>query len=211
MSRFKSLLASLLVLCAVAAAPAFAAELKEGRDYSSINPPAPTDAKGKVEVTEFFSYMCPHCFQFEPVLAKWVKGAMPKDVVLRRVPVVFRDSWAPTAKIYFTLEALGEVERLHMAAFEAMHVDRIDLNNEKALEGWVAKKGLDPKKFMDTYRSFTVQSKIARAKQLTEAHGIQGVPAVAVDGKFRSSSAFSGTYDDLLKVVDGLIVMSRKK
>jgi thiol:disulfide interchange protein DsbA len=211
MSRFKSLLASLLVLFAVAAAPAFAAELKEGRDYSSINPPAPTDAKGKIEVTEFFSYMCPHCFQFEPVLAKWVKGAMPKDVVLRRVPVVFRDSWAPTAKIYFTLEALGEVERLHMAAFEAMHVDRIDLNNEKTLEGWVAKKGLDPNKFMDTYRSFTVQSKIARAKQLTEAHGIQGVPAVAVDGRFRSSSAFSGTYDDLLKVVDGLIVMSRKK
>jgi len=92
-----------------------------------------------------------------------------------------------------------------------MHFERIDLNNEKTLEGWVAKKGLDPKKFMDIYRSFAVQSKITRAKQLTEAHGIQGVPAMTVDGKYRSSSTFNGTYDELLKVVDGLIAKSRKK
>jgi protein dithiol oxidoreductase (disulfide-forming) len=183
MSRFKLLLSSLLVLFAVAAAPAFAAELKEGRDYATISPPAPTDATGKVEVTEFFSYQCSHCYQFEPTLAKWVKGTMPKDVAFRRVPVVFRDSWAPTAKIYYTLEALGEVERLHLETFDALHFERIDLNNEKTLEGWVAKKGLDPKKFMDIYRSFAVQSKITRAKQLTEAHGIQGVPAMTVDGK----------------------------
>ncbi len=211
MSRFKSLLSSLFVLFAVAAAPAFAAELKEGRDYATISPPAPTDATGKVEVTEFFSYQCSHCYQFEPTLAKWVKGTMPKDVAFRRVPVVFRDSWAPTAKIYYTLEALGEVERLHLETFDAMHFERIDLNNEKTLEGWVAKKGLDPKKFMDIYRSFAVQSKITRAKQLTEAHGIQGVPAMTVDGKYRSSSTFNGTYDELLKVVDGLIAKSRKK
>jgi len=211
MSRFNSLLSSLLVLFAVAAAPAFAAELKEGRDYATINPPAPTEATGKVEVTEFFSYQCSHCYQFEPTLAKWVKGTMPKDVAFRRVPVVFRDSWAPTAKIYYTLEALGEVERLHLETFDAMHFERIDLNNEKTLEGWVAKKGLDPKKFMDIYRSFAVQSKITRAKQLTDAHGIQGVPAMAVDGKYRSSSTFNGTYEELLKVVDGLIAKSRKK
>jgi protein dithiol oxidoreductase (disulfide-forming) len=211
MSRFRLLLSSLLMLFALGAAPAFAAELKEGRDYASINPPVPSDAKGKVEVTEFFSYMCSHCFEFEPTLAKWVKGGMAKDVSFRRVPVVFRDSWAPTAKIYFTLEALGEVERVHKEVFDAMHFERIDLNNEKTLEGWIAKKGIDPKKFMDTYRSFTVQSKIARAKQLTEAHGIQGVPAMVVDGKYRSSSSFNGTYDELLKVVDGLIEKSRKK
>ncbi|RLJ68045.1 thiol:disulfide interchange protein DsbA/DsbL [Sulfurisoma sediminicola] len=211
MSRFKSLLSSLLVLFAVAAAPAFAAELKEGRDYATINPPVPTDAKGKVEVTEFFSYMCSHCFEFEPTLAKWVKSGMAKDVSFRRVPVVFRDSWAPTAKIYYALEALGEVDRVHKEVFDAMHFERIDLNNEKTLEGWVAKKGLDPKKFMDTYHSFAVQSKIARAKQLTEAHGIQGVPAMVVDGKYRSSGSFNGTYEELLKVVDGLVVMSRKK
>jgi len=208
MLRFKLLLSSVLMLFALAAG---AAELKEGRDYATINPPAPTDGQGKVEVTEFFSYMCSHCYEFEPVLAKWVKNAMPKDVVFRRVPVVFRDSWAPTAKIYYTLEALGEVERLNGEVFDAMHFERIDLNNEKTLEAWVGKKGLDPKKFMDTYRSFTVQSKIARSKQLTEAHGIQGVPAMTVDGKYRSSSSFNGTYEELLKVVDGLIAKSRKK
>ncbi len=211
MSRFKLLLSSVLVCFAFAAAPVLAAELKEGRDYATINPPVPTDAKGKVEVTEFFSYMCAHCFEFEPTLAKWVKSGMAKDVTFRRIPVVFRDSWAPTAKIYFTLEAMGEVERLHLEVFEAFHFERIDLNNEKTLEAWVGKKGLDAKKFMDTFRSFTVQSKIARAKQLTEAHGIQGVPAMVVDGKYRSSSSFNGTYDELLKVIDGLIAKSRKK
>lgn len=211
MLRFKLLLSSVLMLFALAAGTTWAAELREGKDYAKIVPPAPTDAKGKVEVTEFFSYQCSHCYEFEPVLAKWVKSGMTKDATFRRVPVVFRDSWAPTAKIYYTLEALGEVERLHNEVFDAMHFERIDLNNEKTLETWVGKKGLDAKKFMDTYRSFTVQSKIARAKQLTEAHGIQGVPAMTVDGKFRSSSSFNGTYEELLKVVDGLIVMSRKK
>lgn len=208
MLRFKTLLSLVFMLFALSAG---AAELKEGRDYANIVPPAPTDAKGKVEVTEFFSYMCPHCFEFEPALSKWVKGGMAKDVAFRRVPVVFRDSWAPTAKIYYTLEALGEIERMHLEVFEAMHVDRIDLNNEKALEAWIGKKGLDTRKFMDTYRSFTVQSQVQRAKQLTTAHGIQGVPAMAVDGKYRSSSTFNGTYEELLKVIDGLVAKSRKK
>lgn len=208
MLPFKSLL---LLVFALLTFGAGAAELKEGRDFANIVPPAPTDATGKVEVTEFFSYQCSHCYEFEPVLGKWLKAGMAKDVSFRRVPVVFRDSWAPTAKIYYTLEALGEVERLHNEVFDAMHFERIDLNNEKTLETWVGKKGLDAKKFMDTYRSFTVQSKIARAKQLTAAHGIQGVPAMAVDGKYRSSSSFNGTYEDLLKVVDGLIAKSRKK
>ena len=211
MLRIKTLLALVLTLFALAAG---AAELKEGRDYSQIDPPAPTDAKGKVEVVEFFSYMCPHCHQFEPVLGQWLKKgpvSEGKDVTFRRVPVVFRDNWAPAARIYYTLEALGEVERLHFAAFEAIQVQRIDLGNEKTLEGWVGQKGLDARKFMETYRSFTVQSKVARSKQLTEAHGIQGVPALTVDGRFRTSGSFAGTYDELLKVVDNLIVKSRKK
>lgn len=211
MSRIKTLFALFLTLFALAAG---AAELKEGREYNPIDPPVPGDAAGKIEVIEFFSYMCPHCFHFEPVLNKWSKGgavAEGKDVVFRRVPVVFRDSWAPTAKIYYALEALGEVERMHLAAFEAIHNGRVDLNNEKVLEGWIGKKGLDAKKFMETYRSFTVQSKVARSKQMAEAYGIQGVPALTVDGRFRTSGSFAGSYDDLLKVVDGLIVKARKK
>jgi thiol:disulfide interchange protein DsbA len=173
-------------------------------------PPQPTEAKGKVEVTEFFSYGCSHCSHFEPVLAPWAKR-LPKDVSLRRVPVAFNDSWLPFSNLYYTLEALGELERLHGAVFEAVHEQKINLANTKTLEDWVGKKGVDVARFRETSRSFTVQSRVSRAQQIQNAHAVKGVPSMVVDGRFRPAEPFAGSYTDLLKVVDALIVKARQK
>ncbi|MDP2794876.1 MAG: thiol:disulfide interchange protein DsbA/DsbL [Sulfurisoma sp.] len=187
-----------------------AAKLEEGFDYQNIVPPQPTDARGKVEVTEFFSYGCSHCARFEPVLSPWVKR-LPKDVSLRRVPVAFSDSWLPFSNLYYTLEALGEVDRLHVAVFEAIHDHKINLADPKILEDWLTKKGVDLAKVRETARSFTVQTKVKRAQQIHNAHAVKGVPSMVVDGRFRPADPFAGSYDDLLKVVDALIVKARQK
>lgn len=182
--------------------------LREGRDYTVLNPPQATEP-GKIEVIEFFSYMCPHCAHFDPVLAPWVK-ALPKDVVFKRVPVVFRPQWEAPARLYYTLESLNELDRLHGAVFNAIHVDGSVLTTDDGVGEWVAKKGLDRKKFADVYGSFALQSKVQRAKQMTAGYAISSVPSIVVAGKYKAPTEnFAGDHADLLKIMDGLIAKAR--
>lgn len=184
------------------------AALTVGKDYVVLGQPLAVDSGDKVEVTEFFWYGCPHCYDLEPLIEKWVKG-LPKDVEFRRQPTIFRDSWAPGAKTFYALEALGQLQRLHGDVFRAMHADRINLVDENVLFDWIAKKGIDRKQFVDTYNSFNVQSKTKRAEQVTRQSKIAGVPAVIVDGKYATSASFTGSHEAMLAAVDELIQKAR--
>ncbi len=206
MLKYRNLLAIVGLLLVLFAGGA-RADLKQGRDYDLINPPQPTE-KGKVEVIEFFSYMCPHCDHIDPLVNKWQK-TLARDVVFRRVPVIFRQQWEAPARLYYTLEAMGELDRLHSAAFTAIHRENIDLSTDAGVINWAATKGLDRKKFADTFNSFAVQSKTQGSRQKQGAYGIQGVPAFVVAGQYRTPDNFSGGYDDLLKLVTELINHSR--
>lgn len=183
------------------------AELKQGRDYDLINPPQTTE-KGKVEVLEFFSYMCPHCDHIDPVVAKWQK-TLAKDVQFQRVPVIFRPQWEAPARLYYTLDALGELDKFHSAAFAAIHRENTDLTSEAGVTNWAVKKGIERKKFTDTYNSFAVQSKAQGSKQKQGAYGIPGVPAFVVAGKYRTPDNYPGSFDEMLKLVDELVVKAR--
>jgi thiol:disulfide interchange protein DsbA len=186
-----------------------AAQLTAGKDYVLVSPAQPTETKGKVEVLEFFSYGCPHCQELEPQLDKWSK-AQGRDVGLRRVPITFgRDVWTPLAKMYYALEAMGELERMHGVVFDALHNQRVPLNVEAAQFEWIAGKGLDGKKYQDLYKSFTVQSKVARAQQIAAAYKITGVPTMAVGGRFMTSGSLTGSHEAMLRTVDQLIVTAR--
>ncbi len=194
---------------ASAQAPAKAQSLQEGRDYKILNPAQPTETAGKIEVIEFFSYACPHCFDFDPTLNAWAKTA-PKDVVLRRVPITFgRDQWVPLAKLYYALEAAGELPRLHSKAFEAIHKDSVKLLDENTQFDWIEKQGVDRKKYLELYKSFAVQSKVARAQQVAAAYKIQGVPSMAINGKYLANTPPNGTHDQLLANTNQLIARAR--
>lgn len=186
-----------------------AAELTAGKDYVLVSPAQTTETRGKVEVLEFFSYGCPHCQELEPQLEKWTK-AQGKDVELRRVPITFgRDVWTPLAKMYYALEAMGELDRMHGMVFDAVHNQRVPLNVEAAQFEWIAGKGIDGKKYQDLYKSFTVQSKVARAQQIAAAYKITGVPTMAVGGRFMTSGSLTGSHEAMLRTVDQLIVTTR--
>lgn len=210
MQKLGTLAAAALLVGALVQLPAAAADAPiAGKDYTVVNPAQPTEAKGKVEVIEFFSYGCPHCHEFDPLLEKWAKGAA-KDVEVKRVPITFgRDVWVPLAKMYYTLEALGELERMHGAVFEALHNQRVPLNVENAQFEWIASKGIDGKKYQDLYKSFTIQSKVARAQQIAAGYKITGVPTMAVGGRFMTSGSLTGSHEGILRVVDQLIVTAR--
>jgi len=187
------------------------AQPASGVDYQQLAAQQATDTPGKVEIIEFFWYGCPHCYAFEPVLDPWIKK-LPKDTQFRRVPAIFNDGWAQAARAYYALEAIGEGQRLHKPLFDAVHSgSRIDPASEAALTEWAGKQGVDTKKFSAAYRSFTVEGKVKRAAQLTQAYKIDGVPSMAVNGKYTVSAAAATTREQLLAVTDYLIDQSRKE
>lgn len=186
---------------------AFAAPLTEGRHYTELQLPQPTEPAGKVEVIEFFWYGCPHCAEFEPMLKGWVKK-LPGDVAFRKVPAVFRDTWAPGARIFYTLEAMNLLDRLNDAVFRAMTKERINLNSESVLFDWMAKQGVDRQKFADTYKSFTVDAKVRKAVEMTQEYGFGGVPVLIVGGKYMPTPNL-GSFGEMLKVIEGLIEKNR--
>lgn len=183
-----------------------AGELQQGRDFRLIDPPLPV-AGNRIEVTEFFWYGCPHCFDFEPVLKPWA-AKLPADVIFRRVPAVFpNNKWTPGARLYYTLEAMNLLETLHAEAFNAVHVDRQRLDDGKVLLEWLGKKGVDTAKFSEAWASFGVQSRVQQAGKLTEAAGLTGVPSVMVHGRYLALT--QGNYDDLLANIDQLVARVR--
>lgn len=190
----------------------------EGVEYQRLQQAQPTDTGKKVEVLEFFWYNCPHCHVFEPYLADWAKR-QGERVVVKRVPVGFRDSFVPQQKLYYTLEAMNRLD-LHKVVFDAIHAKRQKLDREDQIMAFIDKQDIDKKKFADTFNSFTVQSKVNRVRQLQEAFRIEGVPTVAIDGQYVTSpsilaQSMRGAPEEVLnnatlQVMDALVARKAK-
>jgi thiol:disulfide interchange protein DsbA len=204
----KSFVAAVLMLFASLAA----AEPQPGFDYMQTQAVIPTDNPGKIEVTELFWYGCPHCFQLEPTLNVWVKK-LPKDVAFKRVPGLPRPDWAPMAKAFYTLEALGLTEKLHQPLFDALHKQHLFLpNDEAATTDWITKQsGLDRKKVEETFNSFSVNTKLMKAAQIFRSSGATGVPTLIIDGRYYTSSTLAGGNEQALKVAEYLIEKVRQE
>jgi thiol:disulfide interchange protein DsbA len=200
----KKLIAGLVVLIAFSPLGASAQGPQPGVDYAELKQAQPVDSGNKIEVLEFFWYNCPHCYALEPTLEPWVKK-LPKDAQFKRVPAIFNDQWALAGRAYYALEATGDVERVHRALFDAIHKDGLKITDEKALSEWVGKKGVDAAKFSAAYRSFAVESKLKRALQLTQAYQLQGVPSLAIQGKYVISAGTHGNAAAMLSTAEFLI------
>jgi len=158
----------------------------EGTDYRKIEPPQPTVSPGKIEVIEFFSYMCPHCKEFYPLVTTWA-AKLPKNVVFRRVPVGFnRPPWINLARAYYALQASGDLDKLDGALFHAIHEEHLQLFDEPSLADWVAKNGGNADKFAAAYTSFGVNNQTVQADQLVENYRIEAVPTMAVNGEYQA-------------------------
>lgn len=197
------LAAAVFSLSALAAGP----EAFEGHDYARVANPQPLATGNRIEVLEFFWYRCPHCFQLEPSLEKWLKK-LPKDAQARRVPAVFRDDWLPGAKLYYALEQMNLVTRLHRKVFDAYHLQNINLDDPTVLGNWIAKQGVDRSKFRVAY-NFGAPPKAQAGQKLAAAYDIRGVPTFIVDGKYLTSVSMTGSEARLYEVLDQLIVKAR--
>lgn len=197
-------------LAGIPAAYAQATNFNEGSDFLALEKRAPVEtAPGKVEVLEFFGYFCPHCNAFEPKLEAWTK-VLPKDVVLRRVPVGFRPELAPQQSLFYTLEAMGKIEEMHKKVFYAIHVEKQALNNPANIGDWAQKQGLDRSKFDEVFKSFSVATKVRKANQLQDMYKVEGVPSLGIAGRFYTSGDLAQNMDRALQVTDYLIGQVRQ-
>ena len=186
-----------------------AAQLVEGKNYARLKAPVPVETGKKIEVIEFFSYGCPHCAELEPYLTAWL-AKLPPDVQFRRVPAVFNPRWEHDAEIFYTFDALGVLDKVHKPFFDAIHTGGLRTDNREALEQWLQRNGIDPKKFNETMKSFTVKSRTGRAKQMSVAYNIDGTPAMAVQGKYTVSADQGGSREGMLQTVSYIVDQMKK-
>ena len=203
----KRIFLALLAASCLAAGPALA---QPQPAYTELKPPLAVEPQGKIEVIEFFWYGCPHCYNLEPFIETWLKK-LPPDAQFRRVPAVFNERWGHDAAIFYTFEALGVLDKLHRPFFDAIHRDRLRTDSPPALDQWLEKNGIEPRRFNDTMKSFSVQSKLRRATQLTVSYRIDGTPAMAVHGRYTVSADQGRSQKGMLDTVDFLVDMVRKK
>lgn len=175
-----------LIAATMVASTAFAspADPKNGVDYQTLTAPQPVQATGKkVEVIEFFAYHCPACNLLEPTFNQWVKK-QGDNIAVRRVHLPFQGPADPEAHLFLTLEAMGKLEEFHPKVFHAMHVQRQRLLKDDAIIEWAVKNGLDRAKFMETWNSFGVSTKLRRLGQVQAAYKVTGTPTIVIDGKY---------------------------
>jgi len=197
-----------LVASAVQASPSAPVA---GTDYTVLATPQPTEVPaGKIEVTEFFWYGCPHCNEFEPSLEAWLKTAGP-DVVFKRVPVAFRDDFVPHSKMFHALDALGLAQQLTPKVFHEIHENHNYLLTEQAQADFLAKNGVDPVKYKAAYESFSINSALQRDTKLLNDYKIDGVPTLAVQGKYETSPAQTNSLEGTIQVLNYLIAQVRAK
>lgn len=183
MNRLRSLLVAVLSVLGLAMAmPAFA-QPTLNVDYRLINPPQAPASKAGVEVLEFFNYACGHCYEFEPLLKAWLKSK-PADAEFRYVPAVFNESMMPLAKLHYSLDEMGLLEKLHERVYTAIHVQNQRLITREAIIKWVGAQGVDEKKFAATFDSFSIANKTQRAAQLTRSMRVPGTPYLVIGGRY---------------------------
>ena len=181
----------------------------EGTQFTRIEPAVPVQTPGKIEVMEFFSYACPHCSAFEPSLEAWARK-LPADVSFQRVPVSFMMNAENFQRAYYALQTMGKVDAIQLKMFAAVHIDHLRLDKPADIAALVAKNGIDAAKFLDVFNSFSVANSVTKAKRLTTAYKIDGVPTLAVQGRYLTSPGQANGHEGALAVADFLIQRARK-
>ena len=176
--------------------------------YREVSPPQPPLGNGKIEVLEFFWFGCPHCYQFHPVLEQW-KKTLPDDVIFRPVAAVLNPSWANHARAYYAAEILGVADSFQTLLFDALHKHGKRIFKLKDLADFAAEQGIDRAQFLSMMQSFAVETQLLRSQQLAAAYKIDGVPTVAVAGKYITSGTLAGSYPRVIEVIDQLIERTR--
>lgn len=176
----------------------------EGAQYELLQQFQPIQTGAKIEVVEMFWYRCPHCFRLKPYLLKWLESK-PENAEYVPIPAILNDNWALHGRAFYTFEALGVIDPLHSKFFDAIHKYRKPFNTAEQIAVWAQDYGVDRQQFIDTFNSFAVNNKLNFARIMSRKYGLKSVPAIIIDGKFRTNVSMAGSHDELINVINFLI------
>jgi thiol:disulfide interchange protein DsbA len=199
----KSLILATLLISALSAVAVPAAGLPAG--FQQVPEPATVPNPARVEVIDFFWYGCPYCNLFEPHLQDWLANK-PDNVDFIRVPAVIRSGWSNQARVFYTAEALGVLDRLHKQLFDAHHIDDLD-----ELAAMFTEQGIERTRFEAVFNSEETSRKVQEAVTLTRRYAIDSVPAIVVNGRYRTNPVLAGGASRMLDAVNGLIESEQTK
>lgn len=201
-------MAASVALSSTALAETFAFE--EGVHYVELEVPVKIRGNGKIQVAEYFSYGCPHCYQFEPLIAAWHER-LPEDVEFIRTPAVWNRDYQVYAQTYVTLESLGVLEQVHVPIFNAIHGERQRLNTPGQMAQFLSGYGVNPEDFAKAYNSFGIRAALQQADSAGRSYRSTGVPAIVVNGRYRTEGSMAGSNANMLRVTDFLIEKERQR
>jgi len=207
----RAALALLALAWAAAISHAQDIRARQNIEYRLIAPQAVATGS-RIEVIDFFWYGCPYCNELQPALEGWIRHK-PADVALRRIPAILRSSWAPHARLFYALEQLNEVERLHQKVYFSYHVERLHLSKPEVTVEWAAKNGIDRQRWLDAYSSPEVTAKVERARELSQAYTVEVTPTLVVDGRYLTSGKHVPAADvrDMILILDDVIRLAREQ
>lgn len=177
--------------------------------YELINPPQNTSTPDKVEVIEFFWLGCPHCYSFEPSISAWEKD-IPENVAFIREAPPLNPSWEQHSRAFYAAQLMGHEEEFVVAMFNAIHEERKNMRNPKLIAELAATVGMDEEKFLKTMDSFGVQTKLNRSMQLAKAAGVNGVPSIAINGKYLTGASLAGGNDGIIRVINETVAVEKQ-
>lgn len=172
--------------------------------YEVIFMPEKVLDEDTVEIAELFLYTCPHCYHFQRHVNKW-KKELPENVKFFDVPAVFSPRNISLAKAYYTAEMLEVLDSVHIPLFKAIHEEGKRPKTQAEIKAIFVANGVDEKAFDKTYTSFAVDKKVRDAEVLTATYGINAVPTVVVNGRYRIDTGKVQGYGHLLEIVNHLM------
>ncbi len=219
-ARFLSLL---LAVAAVVSTPVLAQQnlpagkWQTGRHYRVISPPqATTVGADKVEVIEIFWYGCGHCFVLDPYLETW-KKSKPANVEFVRVPVTWNAGAKLHARLYYTLQALKEDDRLHTKVFETIHrggnglLGRDEASTLPVMLAWAKQNGIAEKAFTDAWNSMWVNTRLRQADEIVRRYRAEGTPFMAINGKYSTDVGMAGGIPQMLNLINDLAAAETRR
>jgi thiol:disulfide interchange protein DsbA len=183
----------------------------EGADFRRMATAQGTSSPpDKIEVAEVFWYGCGHCYTFDPMVSEW-KASKPDNVAFVRIPVIWNPTNQAHARLMYTAEALGVLDKMHEAIFKAIHESGKTLTAEADMIELFAQAGVDEAAFREAFNSFGVTSAVKRAENLTRRYGVKSVPVIIVNGKYATDAPNVKTFDNILAVTNELVAREQKE
>jgi thiol:disulfide interchange protein DsbA len=188
---------------------------KPGVNYDPLVPAQPTTVgPGKVEVVEVFWLGCPHCAALEPYIQSWLKNK-PAYIDFVRVPVMWGPAHRAHAHLFYTIAALNHQDLVQKAfdAIQNQHQNLFGSSEEDTLKtqlAWAKENGVSADDYKKAYESFSVNSNLQRAEQLTQRYHVEGVPLIVINGKYTTDVAKAGSQSNLISLIDDLAASEHK-